>query len=147
MPKLKSLTKGSLYALSWGWNRVFGHVGMLDLYNTNQVSSLFRSPLPKMLVFVHDDRDLDSPTGINWWLQPLAKKWGDRVKVYTATTKGGGNAWGNFGIVEGDLPIAVMHDTGTDRKMVMERGGTFGRDKVVKLLEDFIGGEGGDDEL
>ncbi|GMH55409.1 hypothetical protein TrRE_jg11814 [Triparma retinervis] len=137
MPKNKALSAGSLYAVTWSDARVFGHTGMLDLYNTNQVAGLFRDPLPKLLVFVHEQRDLDSPTGINWWLQPLARRLGDRVKVYTATKDKAKGAWEAFGLKEGDLPIAVMHDTKEERKMVMEREGTFGMGKVEKLIEEF----------
>ena len=137
MPKNKALTKGSLYAVTWEDTRVFGHTGMLDLYNTQQVGSLFRDPLPKLIVFVHELRDLDSPTGINWWLQPLARKISDKIKVYTATTEKAKGAWAAFGLKEGDLPIAVMHDTQGDKKMVMEREGTFGMGKVEKLIEEF----------
>mmetsp|Transcript_26104 Transcript_26104/g.49345 ORF Transcript_26104/g.49345 Transcript_26104/m.49345 type:complete len:405 (-) Transcript_26104:72-1286(-) len=146
MPKPKDLVAHTLYAINWSWNHVFGTVGMLDLWNQNQISSLFRIAEPKLIVFIHDDRDLEGPFGINWWLQPLAKKYQDRVKTYTATKEKASNAWGEFGIIESDLPIAVMHDTKTNRKLVLERGSVFGEDKVEELMNKFLG-ESSPDEL
>ncbi|GMH83757.1 hypothetical protein TrST_g4906 [Triparma strigata] len=146
MPKPKDLIAHTLYAINWSWNHVFGTVGMLDLWNQNQISSLFRIAEPKLIVFIHDDRDLEGTFGINWWLQPLAKKYQDRVKTYTATKEKASNAWGEFGIIESDLPIAVMHDTKTNRKLVLERGSVFGEDKVEELMKKFLG-ESSSDEL
>mmetsp|Transcript_5198 Transcript_5198/g.10995 ORF Transcript_5198/g.10995 Transcript_5198/m.10995 type:complete len:486 (-) Transcript_5198:62-1519(-) len=139
MPRLKHLARNTLYAINWSWNHVYASVGMLDLWNRNLMSSVFRIQEPKCFVFVHDDRELEGPFGINWWLQPLAKGYEGEVKFYTATTEKAKNAWGEFGIRESDLPIAVMHDTVSDRKLVMERGVTFGEDKVRDLVEKFFG--------
>ncbi|GMI33472.1 hypothetical protein TeGR_g12473 [Tetraparma gracilis] len=115
MPLLKTLEQGTMYALEWGYNHVFANVGMLDLFNSNQISSLFRFQEPKCLIFVKQEADLKD---IQWWLQPLAKNYQGKVKVYTAVKATAQNAWPEFGVVESDLPIAVMHDTNTDRKMV-----------------------------
>ena len=138
MPRLKHLAAHTLYAINWSWNHVYATVGMLDLWNQNQMNSLFRLQEPKCFVFVHDDRELEGPFGINWWLQPLAKKYNGKVKFFTATTQKAQNAWGEFGIVESDLPIAVMHDTVNNKKAVMERGQTLGEDKVEELVEKFL---------
>lgn len=42
MPRIKDLVAHTLYAVNWSWEHVFGTVGMLDLWNQNQISSLFR---------------------------------------------------------------------------------------------------------
>ena len=145
IPRLKYLTKNSLYAIRWGYNHVFGSVSMLDLFNTNQVASLFRNPKPKCIFFVHEDIDLNSNFGINWWLQPLAKKYSQHIKVYTGTKKDSSNAWGSFGLTEADLPIAVMHDTQAERKAVMKKGEMLTADNVEIFWKNFLGID--DDEI
>ena len=42
MPKIGTMKSGVLYAINWAWNHVFDEVGMLDLWNQNQVNSMFR---------------------------------------------------------------------------------------------------------
>ena len=91
---------------------------MLDLWNQNQINSLFRMKEPKCFVFVEEE-DLED---MNYWLQPLAKKYSEKIKVYTALPKTSKAAWKEFGIKKRDLPIAVMHDTTTDKKKVMKKG-------------------------
>ena len=179
MPKIGTMKSGVLYAINWAWNHVFDEVGMLDLWNQNQVNSMFRmvserservlkyepaseasqsqllyrrkyEPLltpshllrsaqeePKCLVFL-EERDLEE-TG--YWLQPLAKRYSGKVKVYTATPKTSKAAWKEFGIRKKDLPVAVMHDTVTDRKQIMK--GKFSKGGVEGLWTDFLGGGGG----
>jgi hypothetical protein len=142
MPRTSSLAKNTLYAIKWGYNHVFAGVGMLDLWNQNQISSLFRIQEPKCLVFVKDNKMLED---IQWWLQPLAKEFEGRVKVYTALKAKASNAWGEFGVTEADLPIAVMHDTETDRKYV-KKNVKMSEGSVRGMWESFeMGGSGGDE--
>jgi len=136
MPVLKNLALSTLYAVEWSKEHVFASVGMLDLWNQNQISSLFRIKEPKCLVFVDREQDLED---IQWWLQPLAKEYQGKVKVYTAIKSKAENAWGEFGITAKDLPIAVMHDTDTDRKM-MKRGMKCEETEVKQMWNDFLAG-------
>jgi len=128
MPKLSSMKSGVLYALNWAWNHVFDEVGLLDLFNQNQLNSLFRMKEPKCFIFLEEE-DLEE---MNYWLQPLAKKYTEKVKVYTALPKTSKAAWKEFGIKRKDLPIAVLHDTQTDVKRVLR-----GKRPTAENVEEF----------
>ncbi len=136
MPPLSDLVAGTLYEVKWDWDHVFATVGHLDLWNQNQMGSLFRIKEPKCLVFVESDADLKD---INVWLQPLAKRYMGEVKVYTGTKRKAGNAWSNFGVTESDLPTAVMHDTQADRKMKLKE--SLGEVAVEDMWKSFLKGK------
>lgn len=123
-----------VYRVLWDYEQVYGSVGVLDLFNTVQVSQLFSLPEPKFIL-VYDS----SHTGLHESLLeealPLAKSLLGRIKVYMCPTSSCGDVLNAFGLTKSDLPCAVIDDTVTKQKYVQPKR-DFGIDR--KGWEKFI---------
>ena len=133
----------TMYSLEWGFSNVFANVGLLDLQNTNQVSSLFRDKRYKAILFVKGGDDYDGSTDIfprkDLWFQNWAKQNEDTFKCFIGTKADASNAWKQFGLAESDLPTVVIHDNHANQITTLKNMGVsgVGAQKMEGLVKEF----------
>ena len=118
----KDMNSG-VHELRWKWDEIYGSIGLLDLENRNQVSSLFRLRQPKLL-FLYDKKGLKGKKlheNMLAVIAPIAKTYVGSLKVYFAPTSTAKDVLGAFGISESDLPKLVIDDTVNNKKYVQDK--------------------------
>ena len=129
----KGLDKGA-WELRFGWEQIWGNMGILDLDNRNQVGQLFNIPMPKVL-FMYDPVGKKGKFAFEDMLKalmPLAKTYVGSLKVYFVPTTTAKGVLPAFGLTESDLPALAIDDTvaGTKHNMPKEE---FKADQAVIL--------------
>jgi hypothetical protein len=111
----------------WDEDQAFGAIGLLDLFNQNQVGSLFRLPQPKLLLLYDEaaatDLGKDIYEAAIQAAMPLAKSMLGQVKIYLCPASSCRDAHGAFGLSPADLPRAVIDDNHRGDKFVSEDRG------------------------
>lgn len=113
-------SSGSHY-ISWKQDESYGAIGMLNLFNTNQVGAFFRSKIPNMML-LYNNEDKYLYLNILDAVLPFAKKYVGKVKFYFCPNDQCGDAIKAFGLYpNSDLPRLVIDWTQENRKLVQRK--------------------------
>jgi hypothetical protein len=129
----KDMNSG-VHALHWAWDEIYGSLGMLDLNNRNQVSTLFRLEEPK-LIFIYDPRGIEGKKLQEDMLKailPIGKTYVKSLKVYFAPITKCKDILAPFRLDESDAPRLVIDDTVNGNKFAQTRE-EFSKDPEVIL--------------
>lgn len=116
----QSMKNSGSHYVTWKQDESYGAIGMLNLFNTNQVGAFFRSPIPNMML-LYNSEDKYLYLNILDAVLPFAKKYVGQVKFYFCPNDQCGDAIKAFGLYPGDLPRLVMDWTQENRKLIQRR--------------------------
>ena len=114
-----NISKHGVYYVQWKEDHMFGPIGMLNLFNKNQVNAMFRLPQPKLLL-LYDHTDTALFNSYSFIIYPLAKKYVDDFKFYFCSTDVCADAIRAFGLTINDLPRLVYDDNNNQKKVVQK---------------------------
>ena len=117
----QSMKSSGSHYISWKQDESYGAIGMLNLFNTNQVGAFFRSKIPNMML-LYNNEDKYLYLNILDAVLPFAKKYVGKVKFYFCPNDQCGDAIKAFGLYpNSDLPRLVIDWTQENRKLVQRK--------------------------